>query len=231
MARRTPSNGGAKARPVFSVRAFLDSLRGTKSVVQYGRGDSIFRQGDPCEFVLYIRTGGVKLSVLSRTGREAVVAVLGPGDFFGEGCLAGQSRRIGSATAITPSTILLVPKGRMAHLLRHQHALSDRFISRMVARSIQLEQDLIEQFVTSSEQRVARTLLRLARYGKQGKPVRLIPKVSQDTIAAMAGTTRSRVNVLLNQFHRQGFITRGGELPLRVNNSLLSVVLSLPRAG
>jgi CRP/FNR family transcriptional regulator, cyclic AMP receptor protein len=137
---------------------------------------------------------GVKLSVLSKTGREAVVAMLGPGDFFGEGCLAGQARRMGSATAITPSTILLVDKEKMVGLLHKQHSMSDRFISHMLARNIRIEEDLIDQLFNSSEKRLARTLLLLARYGKQAKPVRVVPKISQETLAEMIGTTRSRVN-------------------------------------
>ena len=167
-------------------------------------------QGDACEHVMYIQTGGVKLSVLSKTGKEAVVAMLGPGDFFGEGCLAGQPVRMGSATAITPSAILLVGKGTMVRLLHKQHAMSDRFISHMLARNIRIEEDLIDQLFNSSEKRLARTLLLLARYGKQDKPVRVVPKISQDTLAEMIGTTRSRVNFFLNKFKKLGFIERGG---------------------
>ena len=151
-----------------------------KTVVQHGRGDTIFTQGDACEHVMYIQTGGIKLSVLSKTGREAVVAMLGPGDFFGEGCLAGQPFRMGSATAITPSAILLVGKDKMVRLLHKQHAMSDRFISHMLARNIRIEEDLIDQLFNSSEKRLARTLLLLARYGKQDKPVRVVPKISQE---------------------------------------------------
>jgi CRP-like cAMP-binding protein len=196
-----------------------------KTVVQYGRGDIIFTQGDACEHVMYIQAGGVKLSVLSKTGREAVVAMLGPGDFFGEGCLAGQPFRIGSATAITPSTILLVRKRKMVQLLHHQHAMSDRFISHMLSRNIRIEDDLIDQLFNSSEKRLARTLLLLARYGKRDKPVRVVPKVSQETLAEMVGTTRSRVNFFLNKFKKLGFIEYNGKLPIRINSSLLSVVL------
>ena len=175
--------------------------------------------------MLYIQSGGVKLSVLSKSGREAVVAMLGPGDFFGEGCLAGQPLRMGSATAITPSVILLIDKKRMVGLLRRQHAMSDRFISHMLSRNIRIEEDLIDQLFNSSEKRLARALLLLARYGRQDKPIRAVPQISQDTLAEMIGTTRSRVNFFLNKFKKLGFIEYSGELPLKINSSLLSVVL------
>ena len=222
---RKPSNGAANAAPVFNVQAFLDSAGVEKSVVQYGRGDAIFTQGDACKHVMYIKVGGVKLSVLSKTGREAVVAMLGPGDFFGEGCLAGQPFRMGSATAVTPSTILLVDKEKMVGLLHKQHAMSDRFISHMLSRNIRIEEDLIDQLFNSSEKRLARTLLLLARYGKQDRPARAVPQISQETLAEMIGTTRSRVNFFLNKFKKLGFIEYDGELPIKINSSLLSVVL------
>ncbi len=210
---------------MFTAQAFLESPGIAKSVTEYGRGETIFTQGDACEHVLYIQRGGVKLSVLSKTGREAVVAMLGPGDFFGEGCLAGQPLRMGSATAITPSTILLVDKDTMVQVLHKQHAMSDRFISHMLSRNIRIEEDLIDQLFNSSEKRLARTLLLLARYGKQDKPTRVVPKISQETLADMIGTTRSRVNFFLNKFKKLGFIEYKGEMPLKINSSLLSVVL------
>jgi CRP-like cAMP-binding protein len=210
---------------VFNAQAFLDSSGIAKNIVEYGRGETIFTQGDACEDVLYIQAGGVKLSVLSNTGREAVVAMIGPGDFFGEGCLAGQPVRMGSATAITPSVILLVGREKMVHLLHQQHAMSDRFISHMLTRNIRIEEDLIDQLFNSSEKRLARALLLLARYGKQDRPIRVVPRVSQDTLAEMVGTTRSRVNFFLNKFKRLGFIEYSGTVPLKINNSLLSVVL------
>ena len=187
--------------------------------------ESIFAQGDPCDHVMYIQAGGVKLSVLSKTGREAVVAMLGPGDFFGEGCLAGQPLRMGSATAIAPSTILLVGKQAMVRLLHRQRGMSDRFIAHMLARNIRIEEDLIDQLFNSSEKRLARALLLLARYGKVDKPVRVVPKISQETLAEMIGTTRSRVNFFLNKFKKLGFIEYDGDIPLKINGSLLSVVL------
>ena len=211
--------------PVFNAQAFLDSAGIAKTIAEYGREETIFTQGDVCKHVMYIQTGGVKLSVLSENGREAVVAMLGPGDFFGEGCLAGQPIRIGSATAITPSVILLIDKAKMVRLLHRQHAMSDRFISHMLSRNIRIEEDLIDQLFNSSEKRLARALLLLARYGKLDKPVRVVPRVSQATLAEMVGTTRSRVNFFLNKFKRLGFIEYESDLPLKINSSLLSVVL------
>src|SRR5216683_6416827 len=169
MEPRKAARAASKPTPAFNAQAFLDSDGLSRQIVEYGRGEAIFTQGDPCEHVLYIQSGGVKLSVLSKTGREAVVAMLGPGDFFGEGCLAGQRFRMGSATAISPSAVLLVAKTQMVRLLHKQHAMSDRFISHMLARNIRIEEDLIDQLFNSSEKRLARTLLLLARYGKQDK--------------------------------------------------------------
>src|SRR5437870_9541526 len=182
----------SKQKGTFDAQAFLDSAGVARKIVEYRRSETIFTQGDPCDSVLYIQKGGVKLSVLSKTGREAVVAMLGPGDFFGEGCLAGQRLRMGSAAAITPSAILRVAKEKMVQLLHKQHAMSDRFISHMLARNIRIEEDLIDQLFNSSEKRLARALLLLARYGMQDKPVRVVPKISQETLAEMIGTTRSR---------------------------------------
>jgi CRP/FNR family cyclic AMP-dependent transcriptional regulator len=219
-ARRQPQ--GAQG---FELQAFLDSSGVASAVTEYGREESVFRQGDSGEHVFYIRSGGVKLSVLSKGGREAVVAMLGPGDFFGEGCLAGQSIRMGSATAITPSVILRVVKRKMARLLHQQHAMSDRFISHMLVRNRRIEEDLVDQLFNSSEKRLARALLLFARYGKQERPIRAVPRISQETLAEMVGTTRSRVNFFLNKFRKLGFIEYSGDAPLKINSSLLSVVL------
>ena len=211
----------------FNARAFLDSAGLSKEIVEYARSEAIFSQGDRSKSVMYIQRGGVKLSVLSKTGREAVVAMLGPGEFFGEGCLAGQPFRIGSATAITPSTILVIDKEEMVKVLHQQHALSDRFISHMLSRNGRIEQDLIDQLFNSSEKRLARALLLLARYGKQARPRRVVPKISQETLSEMVGTTRSRVNFFMNKFKRLGFIDYNGDLDagVEINSSLLSVVL------
>ena len=212
-------------RVPFDAQAFLDSAGVLRTIVRYVPGDVIFRQGDACTHVMYIQSGNVKLSVLSKAGREAVVAMLGPGDFFGEGCLAGQRVRMGSATATAASAILQVRRERMARLLHKQHAMSDRFISHMLARNIRIEEDLIDQLFNSSEKRLARALLLLARYGKHETPSRAVPKISQETLAEMIGTTRSRVNFFLNKFKKLGFIEYSGDLPLTINHSLLSVVL------
>jgi CRP/FNR family transcriptional regulator, cyclic AMP receptor protein len=225
MALRKPVLVQAPEPPPFNAQLFLEAAGAAKTSVQYGRGESIFSQGDVCKDVMYIQAGGVKLSVLSKNGKEAVVAMLGPGDFFGEGCLAGQPLRMGSATAITPSEILLVAKGKMLRLLHQEHSMSDRFIAHMLTRNIRIEEDLIDQLFNSSEKRLARTLLLLARYGKQEKPDRAVPKISQETLASIVGTTRSRVNFFLNKFKRLGFIEYNGDVPLKVNSSLLTVVL------
>ena len=211
--------------PSFDVQEFLESAGISKTIVQYKRGDVIFTQGDLSKHVMYLQTGGIKLSVLSKTGREAVVAMLAPGDFFGEGCLAGQRVRMGSATALAASSVLRVGRLQMVKLLHKQHELSDRFIAHMLARNIRIEEDLIDQLFNSAEKRLARTLLLLARYGRQDQPASVVPKISQETLAEMIGTTRSRVNFFLNKFKKLGFIEYEGELPLKINSSLLSVVL------
>jgi CRP-like cAMP-binding protein len=223
-AKRDKSLGmGIKAMHTFNAQAFLDSAGLARKIVEYRRAEVIFSQGDACESVMYLQKGGVKLSVLSKQGREAVVAMLGPGDFFGEGCLAGQALRIATATAISPSAVLVVEKDAMVRLLHRQHELSDRFISHVLTRNIRIEEDLIDQLFNSSEKRLARTLLLLARYGQRESPQRVLPKISQKTLAEMVGTTRSRVNFFMNKFKRLGFIEDDGELT--INNSLLSVVL------
>ena len=213
----------SRRKPAFNAQAFLDSAGLSRKIVTYKKGDVVFTQGDSCDSVMYIQAGGVRLSVLSKGGRKATVAVLGIGEFFGEGCLAGQAVRMGTATAVSASTILLVDKDEMIGLLHKQHTFSDRFITHMLARNIRIEEDLIDQLFNSSEKRLARTLLLLARYGKHDKPSREVPNISQTTLAEMVGTTRSRVNFFMKKFQRLGFIdyTDG----LKVNNSLLTVVL------
>ena len=207
----------------FNVQAFLDSAGVSRKVQEFRRNEFIFRQGDPCETVLYVRKGTVKLSVVNEVGKEAVVAVLGPGDFIGEGCLTGLPFRAATATAITPTSVLAIEKNEMIRVLRAEHALSDRFISYMLGRNIQVEEDLVDQLFNSSEKRLARTLLLLARYGKQGEPQKMLPKVSQEMLAKMIGTTRSRVNFFMNKFRKLGFIKYNGGL--HVHSSLLTVVL------
>jgi CRP/FNR family cyclic AMP-dependent transcriptional regulator len=216
-----------KSTQGFDAQKFLDSSGLQKRIVEFARDEVVFTQGDRCEHVLYIQKGGVKLSVLSKTGREAVVAMLGPGDFFGEGCLAGQSIRIGSATAIVPSRILQIDKKQMVDALHKEHSFSDRFIAHMLSRNVRIEQDLVDQLFNSSEKRLARALLLLARYGKQVKPRQVVAKISQETLSEIVGTTRSRVNFFMKKFKRLGFIEYSGDLDagVQINSSLLSVVL------
>lgn len=210
-------------KPAFDPQAFLDSAGLARKVVEFRKKEAIFSQGDLAEDVLYIQKGGVRLSVVNEAGKEAVVAVLGPEDFFGEGCLAGQSSRIGTATAIIPTTALVIEKKEMIRVLHSEHAFSDRFITHMLSRNIRIEEDLVDQLFNSSEKRLARTLLLLARYGTQEKPQRILPKIPQETLAEMIGTTRSRVNIFMNKFRRLGFIKYNGGI--QIDASLLSVVL------
>jgi CRP/FNR family transcriptional regulator, cyclic AMP receptor protein len=212
-----------KSESTFDLRVFLDTAGVAKRIKEFKRGEIVYSQGDATHSVMYLQEGGVKLSVVNEVGKEAVVAMLGPGDFFGEGCLAGQPVRMGTATAITPTTVLVVEKHEMLKVLHEQNALSDRFITFMLARNIRIEEDLVDQLFNSSEKRLARTLLLLARYGKEDKPHGVLPKVSQETLAEMIGTTRSRVNFFMNKFKKLGFIEYNGGL--QINTSLLSVVL------
>jgi CRP-like cAMP-binding protein len=209
--------------PTFDAQAFLDSAGVARKVVEFQRKATIFAQGNSSKHVMYIQKGGVKLSVVNELGKEAIVAILGPGDFFGEGCLAGQKICMGTATAISPTTVLAIERDEMVRVLHGEHAFSDRFIKYMLSRNIRIEEDLIDQLFNSTEKRLARTLLLLARYGKQDQPQRVVPKISQETLAEMIGTTRSRVNLFMNKFKKLGFIHNNGGL--HINSSLLSVVL------
>jgi CRP/FNR family cyclic AMP-dependent transcriptional regulator len=221
-ARRFPKKANLR-NSAFELQLFLDSAGVARKVRELKRAEVVYSQGDPAKNVIYVKAGGVKLTVVSEVGKEAVVAILGPGDFFGEGCLAGQSVRMGTATAITPSTLLVIEKREMLKVLHEQHALSDRFIRFMLARNIRIEEDLIDQLFNSSEKRLARTLLLLARYGTDDKPHGVLPKISQETLAEIIGTTRPRVNFFMNKFRKLGFIKYNGGL--QINTSLLNVVL------
>jgi CRP-like cAMP-binding protein len=214
--------GSHTTRTTVDTQAFLDSAGVARTVVAYRKAETIYSQGDACSAVMYIEQGEVRLSVLSKMGKEAIVAVLGPGNFFGEGALAGQPLRGGSATANAPSTILVIERTEMLRVLHEQHALSDRFIGHLLTRNIHIEEDLIDQLFNSAEKRLAQALLLLARYGEPGRPRRLIPKISQKTLAEMIGITRARVNFFMNRFKRLGFIENDG---LTINSSLLNVVL------
>src|ERR1700740_1216389 len=187
MAPESSNREKANANKGFNAQNFLDSAGVARKVMEFKRKEAIFSQGDPAKNVLSVQKGGVRLSVVNETGKEAVVAVLGPGDFFGEGCLAGQSRRMGTATAITSSTVHVIDKSEMLKVLHEQHALSDQFIAFMLARNIRIEEDLIDQLFNSSEKRLARTLLLLARYGKEDQPHGVISPVSQEILAEMMG--------------------------------------------
>src|SRR5579859_2047045 len=219
--RNPKSTIGAKF--AFDAQAFFDSAGVARRIKEVKKAEVVYSQGEAAKNVLYLQEGGVKLSVVNGVGKEAVVAILGPGDFFGEGCLAGQTVRMGTATSITPSTLHVIEKHEMLKVLHEQHALSDQFIAFMLARNIRVEEDLIDQLFNSSEKRLARTLLLLARYGKEDQPHGILPPISQETLAEMIGTTRPRVNFFMNKFKKLGFIKYNGGL--QVNTSLLSVVL------
>jgi CRP-like cAMP-binding protein len=210
-----------KTRLDFDVEAYLSALSARK-VVTYRRGEVVFSQGDAAVDIRYLQKGTIKLSVLSRIGKEAVVAMLAPGDFFGEGVLTGQTLRIGTATAVLPSSVLSIDKDAMVQLLHEHSAFSDRFIAFMLARNIRIEADLVDQLFNSSEKRLARMLLLLARYGETN-PSRTVPKLSQEVLAEMIGATRSRVNFFMNKFRKLGFIEYNGGI--KINSSLLSIVL------
>ena len=212
-----------RKRESFNAQEFLDTAGVARKVTEYRRNESIYSQGDAAETVMYVQKGGVKLSVVNGSGKEAVVAMFGPTDFFGEGCMAGQTLRMGTTTAVTPTTLLVIQKQELLRVLHAEQQLSDHFIAYMLAHNIRVEEDLIDQLFNSSEKRLARTLLLLARYGKQEQPDRILPKVSQETLASMVGTTRSRVNFFMNKFRKLGFIEYNGKI--KVNKSLLTVVL------
>ena len=204
------------------VFAFLNSASVSKRHVEFRKRQILFSQGEPVNNIFYIQTGSIKLAATSTAGKEAVVAILGPGDFLGEACLAGQPVWIATATAMTQGSAVVVEKAEMLRLLHADHEFSDQFISYMVTRNIRTEEDLIDQLFNSSEKRLARTLLLLARFGKPNQALTL-PKVSQTVLAEMVGTTRTRVNFFMNKFRKLGFIEYNGTL--KINNSLLSVVL------
>jgi len=221
--RRLPKAASTRSR-VVDVRQFFDSAGLGRKVGKFAKKEPIFAQGDPAKNVMYIQGGGVRLTVVNETSREAVVAILGPGDFFGEGCLAGQTVCMATATAIAPTTVLVIEKSAMIRVLHREHQFSDRFIAYMLTRNIRVEEDLIDQLFNSSEKRLARTLLLLARYGAPGDLQKTLPKVSQEMLAGMIGATRSRVNLFMNKFRKQGFI-QYDRSKIHIDKSLLSVVL------
>jgi len=221
-ARRSPLKASPRI-PAFDAKLFLESAGLGRKIARFEKAETIFLQGLPATNVFYIQDGGVKLTVVNEAGKEGVVALLEPGDFVGEGCLAGQTVYMATATAVAPTTVLVIDKTEMIRVLHSEHKFSDRFIAYMLARNIKVEEDLIDQLFNSSEKRLARALLLLARYGTPGGPQKVIGKVSQEMLAEMIGTTRPRVNFFMNKFRKLGFIQYNGEI--HVNNSLLSVVL------
>jgi CRP/FNR family cyclic AMP-dependent transcriptional regulator len=208
---------------IFNVQAYLASVGVGRKVVEYPGSEKAYSQGDPGTDVMYIQKGEMKLSVVNDVGREAVIAILGPGDFFGEGCLASQSVRKETATALTGAFVLAIQKDEMIRVLHAERAFADRFITYMLERNGRIEDDLIDQLFNSSEKRLARTLLQLTRYGRQEEPPKMLPNVSQEMLANMIGTTRSRVNFFMTKFRKLGFIGYDGGL--HINPSLLNVVL------
>jgi CRP-like cAMP-binding protein len=215
--------GKAKHAAPIKASAPIDWAGATIGRVEYGAGTTIFAQGDPATSVMFLEQGAVRLSVVSHAGKEAVIAVLDVGHFFGEGCLAAQAHRMATASAMSPCTIIVIEKQDMVRQLHTQPAFADSFLTHMLTRNIRIEEDLIDQLFNSSEKRLARTLLLLARYGEPEATHRVLPKVSQETLAEMVGTTRSRVNFFMNKFRKLGFVEYNGGL--KINNSLLSVVL------
>ena len=216
----------------FSPKTFLATIGEGRKNLRFAKKRGIFAQGDAADAVFYIQEGKVKLTVVSKTGKEATIGILTEGDFFGEGALAGQTLRMGSATAMTDCEILRIDKKAMVDALHREHAFSDLFVAYLLARNVRYEEDLVDQLFNSSEKRLARILLLLAHFGKEGVPEPVVPKISQESLAEMVGTTRSRVSFFMNRFRKLGFVEYSGgpEGGLQVHSSLLSVVLhdSLP---
>ena len=213
-----------KKKRDFDLKAFLATIGEGRKFVLVPKKQAIFAQGDPSDAVFYIQNGKVKLTVVSNDGKEATIGILSEGDFFGEGCLAGQSRRMASATALTDAAVLRIEKSAMMRVLHREHTLSDMFVAYLLARNIRYEEDLGDQLFNSSEKRLARILLLLAHFGKEGTPETVVPKIGQETLAEMVGTTRSRVSFFMNRFRKLGFIDYNSK-GLQVHSSLLNVVL------
>ena len=217
------SVAAVKKRRKFDLKTFLSTINGGRTIAEVPKKRTIFAQGDSADSVFYIQRGKVKLTVVSEIGKEAAIGILNEGDFFGEGCLTGQARRMCSATAMTDCRVMRIDKNSMMDVIHRERAFSDMFVEYLLTRNIRYEEDLVDQLFNSSEKRLARILLLLAHFGKDGKPEVAIPKISQETLAEMVGTTRSRVNFFMNRFRKLGFIRYNGEL--EVHSSLLNVVL------
>jgi CRP/FNR family transcriptional regulator, cyclic AMP receptor protein len=214
-----------KESPSVDWESLLARFAGERNIIEYGANRNIFWQGDPADAVFYVRDGKVKLAVTSQQGKEAIVAILGAGEFFGEGCLAGQPLRIGSATAITDCSLARIAKPLMARVLHEQHDVSELFVAHLLSRNIRYEADLVDQLFNSSEKRLARILLLLAHFGKESRSETILPSINQENLAQMVGTTRSRVSHFMNKFRELGFVDYDGGGALTVNSGLLSVVL------
>jgi CRP/FNR family transcriptional regulator, cyclic AMP receptor protein len=217
------SVAAVKKRRKFDLKTFLSTINGGRTIADVPKKRTIFAQGDSADSVFYIQRGKVKLTVVSEIGKEAAIGILNEGDFFGEGCLTGQARRMCSATAMTDCRVMRIDKNSMMDVIHRERAFSDMFVEYLLTRNIRYEEDLVDQLFNSSEKRLARILLLLAHFGKDGKPEVAIPKISQETLAEMVGTTRSRVNFFMNKFRKLGFVRYNGEL--EVHSSLLNVVL------
>jgi len=215
----------ARKRSQFDPKAFLTIINGGRKVLVFPKKQTIFVQGDLSDAVFYIQKGKVKLTVVSKTAKEATIGILKESDFFGEGCLTGQPRRLCSATALTDCSVMRVEKKTMIEVLHEEHAMSDVFVAYLLTRNIRYEEDLVDQLFNSSEKRLARMLLMLAHFGKEGEQQPVIPKISQETLAQMVGTTRSRINFFMNRFKKLGFIDYGSRRGLQVHGALINVIL------
>jgi CRP/FNR family cyclic AMP-dependent transcriptional regulator len=213
----------AKKRRQFDLKTFLSTIDGGRTIAAVLKKQTIFAQGDSADSVFYLQKGKIKLAVVATSGKEATIGILNEGDFFGEGCLTGQPLRMCSATAMTDCTVMRIEKKSMMDVIHREHSFSDMFVAYLLTRNIRYEEALVDQLFNSSEKRLARVLLLLAQFGKDGKPEVAIPKISQETLAEMVGTTRSRINLFMNKFRKLGFVRYNGEL--EVNSSLLNVVL------
>src|ERR1700674_2914131 len=214
-----------RAKPVFNPRSFLAKVGKGKTHIDFPKGQKVFSQGDAAQAIFYLQKGKVKLTVVSQQGKEAVIAILGAGDFFGEGCLAGQPLRMSTVTTISECSIVRIDKEDTIRVLHDEPAFSELFLHYLLSRNIRIEEDLVDHLFNSSEKRLARVLLLLANFGKEGKPETVIPKISQETLAEIIGTTRSRVSFFMNRFRKLGFVDYSGGAELQVHSSLLNVVL------
>jgi CRP-like cAMP-binding protein len=220
-----PFVAASKKLVKFDPKTFLSTIDGGRKIRVFSKRQVIFAQGDSSDAVFFIQEGKVKLTVVSQIGKEATIGILNEGDFFGEGCLTGQSLRLCSATAMTDCSVMRIDKKLMVEVLRRESAFSELFVAYLLARNIRYEEDLVDQLFNSSEKRLARILLLLAHFGKEGKPETLIANISQETLAEMIGTTRSRVSFFMNRFRKLGFIDYHGSEDLQVHSSLLNIVL------